>query len=84
MDARKAIAEAKDRLLNSRDLNAHLTRHKTVRVPVLGEVSPRASDYADAMPTDVVPGEYVTFTIEETGFGLRLMAEYQGNKEFAA
>lgn len=82
MTPRKAIDQAKAALVNDRELNEILNRIGQIRVPVLTDmqVTPMS---ADVVPENA-PGLFVTFTIEETGFGRRLMADFQGHKEFAA
>lgn len=82
MTPRKAIDQAKDTLINDRDLNSILNQIGEVRIPVVQNM-PAAPLPDDHVPTND-PGLFVTFTIEETGFGRRLMAEFQGYKEFAA
>ena len=81
MDRKTAISRAKEKLVGSSALNECLNRTGFVRVmPLL--------DLPTIPPQEVVneplPSHVVTFTIEETYFGRRLMAEYQGVKEFAA
>jgi hypothetical protein len=80
MDRKTAISRAKDQLVNDRDANAMLNREGFVRVLPKQDVTatPHSEDGKS-------PDYVVTFTIEnhETG-GRRLMAEFQGVKEFAA
>ena len=82
MTPRQAIDQAKTALVNDRELNAILNRTGQVRVPVLPDMAVSPPD-PHAIPTSD-GALIVTFTIEESGFGKRLMAEFQGYKEFAA
>jgi hypothetical protein len=82
MTPRKAIDQAKDTLINSRELNAILNRTGQVRVPVF-QVAETSPPDRHATPT-TSPVQFVTFTIEGNVLGKRLMAEFQGYKEFAA
>jgi hypothetical protein len=82
MDARKAIQRAIETLISNRDIEAILNRTGQVRVPVLLD-APTTPQDMDATP-DREPTTCVTFSIEETILGRRLMAEYQGYKEFVA
>jgi hypothetical protein len=82
MTPRKAIDQAKDTLVNDRELNAILNRTGQVRVPVLPDLAASPPD-PHAIPTND-GALVVTFTIEDTGFGRRLMADFKGHKEFAA
>ena len=80
MDRKTAISRAKDQLVNDRDANAMLNREGFVRVLPKQDVPATPHLGGDKSPDYVV-----TFTIEECGgFGRRLMAEFQGVKEFAA
>jgi hypothetical protein len=82
MRPQDAIAQAKAVLVEDRALNAILNRTGTVRVPVLPKAP--AFIYKPGEPPSSKPLPVVTFTIEETAFGRRLMAEFEGYKEFAA
>ncbi len=82
MDARQAIEQAKKRLVDSRDLSAILARTGSVRVSVLGP-TPVTPEIA-GQPPSTQGALFVTFTNEDTMFGKRLMADFQGHKEFAA
>lgn len=88
LDRKTAIARAKE-ILNDYKLGAEfrvtLQRHKSVRVPVLVKAStgPFEQQGVD-LDADQSP-PVVIFTEEDCGgFGLCLMAEYMGVKEFAA
>jgi len=83
MTPRQAITQAKESLINSRELNSILNQTGEVRVPVLPDLAVMPMRAEDATPAND-PALFVTFTIEETGFGKRLMVEFQGYKEFAA
>mgnify|MGYP003501094078 CR=1 FL=1 len=81
MNARQAIDQAKARLIDDRDFSAVLNSTGSVRIPVF--MPAQTTWIAEVVPTsDGAP--VVTFTIEETIFGKRLMAEFDGHKEFAA
>lgn len=82
MDRKKAISRAKDKLTSSPELNERLSRVGFVRVmPRLDMPTAFNSDAQNKAELSPL----VTFTIEETPtFGKRLMAEYQGVKEFVA
>ena len=80
MDRKTAISRAKDQLVNDRDANAMLNREGFVRVYPKQDVTatPHSGD-------EKAPDYVVTFTIEDhEHWGRRLMAEFQGVKEFAA
>lgn len=81
MDARKAIDQAKVRLIDDKDFNAVLNSTGSVRIPV---IMPTATAWIADEPPSREGAPVVTFTIEQTPFGKRLMAEYDGHKEFAA
>jgi hypothetical protein len=81
MTPREAIDQAKDVLIHSRDLNSILNRERYLRVAVMPDIV--AVALFDEMPRDI-PNLYVTFTIEEGHFGKRLVADFQGHKEFAS
>lgn len=80
MDRKTAIQRAKDQLVSDRGANEMLNREGFVRVLPFQDTPAEAGSGEDKSP-DIT----VTFTIEEHPlFGLRLMAEFQGVKEFAA
>jgi hypothetical protein len=80
MTFREAIDQTRDKLIEDRELMSILNRTKTVRIPVL---LPLTSAPIRLVPDNtVVP--VVIFTIEETVLGRRLMAEFEGRKEFVA
>ena len=82
MTPRQAIDQAKNKLIDDRYLNEILNRTGHVRVAILPDLEASPRD-PDTPPTNCA-GLFVTFTVEETGFGKRLMADFQGHKEFAA
>ena len=80
MDRKTAITRAKEQLVNDRDANAMLNREGFVRVHPRQDVPATPHSGGDKSPE-----YFVTFTIDENGgFGRRLVAEFQGVKEFAA
>jgi hypothetical protein len=80
MDRKTAISRAKDQLINDRDANAMLNREGFVRVLPYQD-TPATPQDGEAKSPDYV----VTLTIEDhPNLGKRLMAEFQGQKEFAA
>lgn len=82
MDRKIVIQRAKEVFAEDRVYAAMLKREGFVRiaVPVDAPHHPTVS-----VPSIVDGPPVVTFTEENNGvFGLRLMAEYQGVKEFAA
>jgi hypothetical protein len=84
MTRAEIIRKACDTLIDDRELNAILNRTGSVCVAVLPDISPQVS-WRDPGPPDYQTTDHrVTFTIEETAFGRRLMAEYDGMKEFVA
>ena len=78
----QAIDQAKETLIYDRDLNAILNRTGSVRVPVMPDLSAMQPTFSE--PPSASGCLVVTFTIEDGHFGRRLMAEYNGHKEFAA
>ncbi len=83
MESNQIIAKAKDILIESRELNGILNSTGMVRVPVPPAVSATAQPNGE--PTSDAAAAIVTFTLEDTPlFGLRLMVEYEGQKELAA
>ena len=81
MDRQTAIRRAKDRLTGSIKLSGLLSKFGSVRVfpPLDLDLIPYPQDNE---PTD---RDFVTFTVERSPVsGHRLMAEYQGIKEFAS
>lgn len=77
LTVRQAIDYAKLKLINDRALNAHLSRHKEVRIPIPLDTVP--SWQSDEPPSNQAT-EFVIFRIKATG----LMAEFRGHEEFAA
>lgn len=80
MTPRKVIDQAKNVLAASGSLKEILNRTGSVLIPVM----PDAQFTPDRSPPTNDPGWAVTFTFEETAFGKRLIAEFEGFKEFAA
>ena len=84
MTPRKAIDQAIAIFVEDRNLNLILISQGMVRVPVI----PDMPATPEALATDPTPtasnARFVTFTIEETVLGKRLMADFEGHKEFTA
>lgn len=75
------IQRAKQILINDRELNSILNRTGQVRVHVLLD-TPASPSTGEPVNTNA---NVVTFTIEDhEHWGRRLMADYEGQKEFAA
>ena len=80
MDRKTAISRAKDQLVNDRDANSMLNREGFVRVLPKQDVTATPTERSVKSPDYVV-----TFTVEHhAALGLRLMAEFEGVKEFVA
>lgn len=82
MTPREAIDRAKIRLAESRELSNILNQRGYVRVPVVRPLSAVIGTHeseAFAPSPDVV-----TFTIEDGFLGKRLIADFDGCKEYAA
>ena len=83
MDRNQIIAKAKDILIESRELNRVLNSTRLVRVAVPPAVSVTLQPNSE--PTSDASAAIVTFTLEDAPlFGLRLIVEYEGQKELAA
>jgi hypothetical protein len=81
MDRKTAISRANEQLVNDRDATAMLNREGSVRIMPKQDVPAYDHDLVPSMSPDYT----VTFSIEEHAvLGRRLMAEYQGTKEFVA
>lgn len=82
MNAREAIDQAKEKLVDDRNLTFVLNSTGTVRVPVMPLT---ATHHVSGEPDSDCTSKYtVVFTIEDCYFGKRLFAEFNGHKEFAA
>jgi hypothetical protein len=80
MNRQTAIRRAQDQLANDRDANSMLNRERFVRILPEQDAIATPQDASEKSPDYVV-----TFTIEQHAImGLRLMAEFQGVKEFVA
>jgi hypothetical protein len=81
MDRKTAISRANEQLVNDRDANAMLNREGWVRIMPKQDVPAYDHDLEPTMSPDYT----VTFSLELFGDkDVRLMAEYQGTKEFVA
>lgn len=80
MKHREAIEKAKALFLSDRSLEAILNQTGTVRIPVFPDIQAVFTECD--LSSD--GAHIVTFTIEETHFGRRLLAEFHGYKEFVA
>lgn len=80
MNRKDCIAQAVTQLLGDRDANAMLNREGFVRICPLMD-TPATPSTGETKSPDIT----VTFSIEEHAvLGNRLMAEFQGSKEFVA
>jgi hypothetical protein len=81
MDRKTAISRANEQLVNDRDATSMLNREGWVRIMPRQDVPAYKHDLEPTMS----PNYIVTFTLELHGsLNCRLMAEYQGTKEFVA
>jgi hypothetical protein len=85
MDRKTVLARAKEVFIADRENTATLYREGFVKIAV-HVAAPVSDTRPTELPTKSDGPPVVTFSVEEHGalFGLRLMAEYLGVKEFAA